>query len=61
MKGKANRECLSVLAKWLQVKVSHLEILAGHSNRIKAVKVAGDPHTLKDRMGKLLQEGLPGS
>jgi hypothetical protein len=40
-KGKANDELISLLSKEYGVKKSSIEILSGHTSRIKRVKIEG--------------------
>ena len=57
-KGKANQCLLAFLAQQLHVKKNAIEILAGHGNPIKQVKVAGiSAAELLDRLGL----GSPGA
>jgi len=41
-KGKANKALIDFLAKELAVKKSQIEILSGHTSRIKTIKVIGE-------------------
>jgi len=50
IEGRANRECLHVLARWLGVRSSQLAIIRGQSSRLKVVKVAGNPVELKEKL-----------
>jgi len=42
LKGKANKALIDFLAKELAVKKSQIEILSGHTSRIKTIKVIGE-------------------
>ena len=39
--GKANKECLTFLAKVLQIPKSHLSIIKGEKTRSKVIQVVG--------------------
>jgi uncharacterized protein (TIGR00251 family) len=41
VEGKANEECIRLLAELLAVKKAQVKILAGHASRTKTVAVAG--------------------
>jgi uncharacterized protein (TIGR00251 family) len=41
VEGKANEECIRLLAGWLGVKRGQVTIVAGHASRTKTVAVAG--------------------
>ncbi len=41
VEGKANRECISILAKRLNVSRKAIEIIKGDKSRRKTVKIAG--------------------
>lgn len=51
--GKANRECVKLLAERLGVKISRVRIERGKTSRLKKVKVTGSPTDLIDRFKKL--------
>jgi len=42
VKGKANRALIDFLAKKLGVKKSEVEIISGHTSKIKKIKVLGE-------------------
>lgn len=42
VKGKANRALIDFLAEKLQVRKSEIEILSGHTSKIKKIKVLGE-------------------
>jgi hypothetical protein len=42
VKGKANKALIDFLAKELGVKRSEVEIVSGHTSRIKKIKVVGE-------------------
>jgi uncharacterized protein (TIGR00251 family) len=51
-KGKANQCLVTFLARQLQVKKNAVEIVAGHGNPVKQVRVAGlSAAELLDRLG----------
>lgn len=51
VKGKANKALINLLAKELGVKKSEIEILSGHTSRIKTIRVIGEGREIQ----KLLQ------
>jgi len=53
VKGKANKECLRVLAEWLGVKISQIEIERGKTSRIKKVLIKGDVKKLTEKLKNL--------
>ena len=48
--GAANAALVKLLAATLRVPKSAVEIVAGHSNRLKQVRIAGDPDDLVKRI-----------
>ena len=54
-RGKANEAVVEVLAEWLGVRESQLEIAKGHSQPRKTVSIEGlTPETLKTLMERLV-------
>jgi len=53
VQGKANKECLKILAEWLGVKTSQVEIEKGGTSRIKKVKIKGDTQELIKRFREI--------
>jgi uncharacterized protein (TIGR00251 family) len=52
-KGKANAELVKVLAQALGVRRREVEIVAGHTTRLKKVKIQGaDPSAVSKLMGE---------
>lgn len=51
VEGKANEECIRLLADVLGVKRAQVAIIAGHASRIKTVAVAG---VKADRVASLI-------
>jgi len=45
-KGKANKECVKLISKWLRVRPSQVEIEKGETSRLKKIKIKGDPQKL---------------
>ena len=45
LEGKANKALISFLAKELGVKKSEIEIVSGHTSRIKTIRVIGEGRT----------------
>ena len=48
--GAANAALVRLLATALRVPKSAIEIVAGHSNRLKQVRIAGEPDDLVERI-----------
>jgi len=40
-KGRVNEELIAFLAKYLKIAKSHIEIVSGHTSRLKKVKIEG--------------------
>lgn len=54
VQGKANKALVNFLAKELGVKKSEIEIVSGHTSRVKTIKVIGEGRTgLKKMMDRL--------
>lgn len=53
--GKANKECVEVIASWLRTKPSRVIIEQGKSSRIKKIKVQGDPENLINQFKNLIR------
>jgi len=54
VEGKANRALVQFLAKQLGVKPSQVEILSGHTSRIKTIQIVGEGTTgLKKTMDSI--------
>jgi uncharacterized protein (TIGR00251 family) len=51
--GAANRALIALLAKSLDVPKSAVAIVAGHTARLKQVRVAGEPKELTRKLGAL--------
>ena len=56
-KGEANAALLAVLAKWLGVPKSRLELASGGKSRNKSVAIAGDPSELAQSIATRLKLG----
>ena len=52
--GRANEALLQLLARAWRLPRRDLSLIAGGKNRNKLVHVAGDPATLRDRIGAVL-------
>ncbi len=52
VKGKANRALIDFLAKQLEVKKSDIEIMSGHTSKIKKIKVVGEGGKIKERINE---------
>ena len=42
IEGKTNRALIDFLAKQLGMKRSDVEIMSGHTNRVKTIKIVGE-------------------
>jgi len=42
VKGKANKALIDFLAKEFGMKKSEIEIMSGHTNRVKTIKIVGE-------------------
>ena len=54
VKGKANRALIDFLAEKLEVKRSEVEIVSGHTSKIKKIKVSGEGSRIQKRMDMLV-------
>lgn len=54
-KGKANAALIVLIAKWLGVPKSSVEIFAGGTSRLKQLAVIGSPVDLADAFGRRLE------
>lgn len=52
--GKANAALVEIVARWLQVPKSSVELVAGGKSRIKSLAVSGRPAELEQRLGERL-------
>ncbi len=52
-KGAANEALVALLAKSLHVPKSAVAIIAGHTARLKQVRIDGDPQVLTRKLGAL--------
>ena len=52
--GKANKALIQFLAKELGVKKSEIEIVSGHTSRIKTIRVIGQGGEIEKRIQTLL-------
>jgi len=46
VEGKANKALLNFIADCLEIKKSQVEIVAGHTGRLKTIKVTGNKENL---------------
>lgn len=54
--GRANEACLRLLAKALDLPVSHLHIVSGQRTRLKTIRVlAGSADAIREKLCELLQ------
>lgn len=54
-KGKANTALIALIAKWLGVPKSSVEIFAGGSSRLKQLAITGAPAELADAFRRRLE------
>jgi uncharacterized protein (TIGR00251 family) len=53
VKGKANKALIDFLAKKLSVKKSEIEIVSGHTSKIKKIKMLGEASKIKEKIQSL--------
>jgi len=53
VEGKANKMLIQFLAKQLGVKRSQVEIVSGHTSRVKTIKVVGEGGEIEKRIQTL--------
>ncbi len=53
VKGKANKALVHFLARKLGVKNSGVEIITGHTTRLKRIKVIGEGTKTKEKISRL--------
>ena len=53
VKGKANKALISFLAEKLAVRKSEIEIMSGHTSKIKKIKVLGEGVKIKEKIRSL--------
>ena len=53
VKGKANKALIDFLVKQLGVKKSEVEIISGHTSKIKKIKVLGEGGKIKEKIQTL--------
>ena len=54
VKGKANRALIDFLAEKLGVKKSEIEIISGHTSKIKKIKVVGEAEKIEKNLQRFL-------
>ena len=54
VKGKANKALIDFLAKELGVKKSEVEILSGHTSRVKTIKVGGEGSKIEEKIQAII-------
>ena len=54
VKGKANRALIDFLAEKLGVKKSEIEIVSGHTSRIKKIRVLGEGGKIEKNLQRFL-------
>jgi len=53
LKGKANKALVDFLRRKLGVKNSEVEIISGHTTRLKRIKVKGEGTKTKEKISRL--------
>ena len=53
-KGKANTALIALMAKWLGVPKSGIEVLSGTTSRLKQLAIAGNPSDIADALKQAL-------
>jgi len=53
VKGKANKALVHFLARKLGVKNSEVEIITGHTTKLKRIKVKGEATKTKEKISRL--------
>ena len=54
VKGKANKALIDFLAKELGVKRSQVEILSGHTSKVKTIKVVGEGSKIEKKIQAII-------
>ena len=54
VQGKANKALIGFLAKELGVKKSEVEIISGHTSKIKKIKVIGEAQKIEKNLQRFL-------
>lgn len=52
-KGKANTAVIALMANWLGLPKSRLEIVAGHADRRKSLLIRGDADDIRQKISRL--------
>jgi uncharacterized protein (TIGR00251 family) len=55
-KGKANEAAIGLLAETLRLPKRAFAIIAGETNRVKTVRIAGNPAAIRRKLETLLQD-----
>ena len=58
-KGKANEAAIELLAEALGLPKRSFAIAAGETDRLKTVRIAGDPATISQKLNDLIQDQSP--
>lgn len=53
VRGKANKALMDFLAEKLGMKKSEIEIMSGHTRRIKKIKIVGEGVKIKEKIQSL--------
>lgn len=54
-KSKANQALLKLVAKWVQLPQSEINLVSGHKSRFKTIEIVGEPEILRARICALLE------
>ena len=55
-KGKANEAAIELLAEVLRLPKRAFAIISGASDRLKTVRIAGDPATISQKLNDIIQD-----
>ena len=55
-KGKANEAAIELLAEVLKFPTRAFAIIAGETDRLKTIRIAGDPATISQKLAILIQD-----
>ena len=58
-KGKANEAAIELLAEVLRLPKRAFAIISGASDRLKTVRIAGDPATISQKLNDIIQDQSP--
>ena len=56
VEGEANNACIEYISKVLKTSKSNIKIISGEKNRLKVIKVSGNPKELFEIFTKILDK-----